>query len=68
MSNLLKDIINNLHIDGATNTSPESKPAASTSLFDNFDDMEEIGNFKIKIFGIGGAGCNVVDYMLNENT
>jgi cell division GTPase FtsZ len=67
MSNLLKDIINNLHINDDTNAPSEVKAPSPTGLFDNFDNLEEIGNLNIKIFGIGGAGCNVVDHMLSQN-
>jgi cell division GTPase FtsZ len=64
MANLLKDVINNLNVDGNDNLFDSSNKG--TIISDNFDDLEEFANFKIKVFGIGGAGCNVVDYMLSK--
>jgi hypothetical protein len=35
------------------------------NLYSNLDDLEEgIGSFNVKIIGVGGAGCNVINHML----
>jgi cell division GTPase FtsZ len=64
MSDLLKNVIQNLNVDNTDNLFDTSKE--STPTLDDFDDLQNFANFKIKVFGVGGAGCNVIDYMLTK--
>ena len=59
MSTLLKEIISNIK----TNDNPNEKIIVkSNQFFNNLDECDDkVGAFNIKIFGIGGAGCNVIN-------
>jgi cell division protein FtsZ len=61
---ILNEIISNINNNEETKT-PTIKVNPSKFL-NNLDDCDEqIGTFNIKIFGIGGAGCNVVNTIFN---
>ncbi|MDE6477305.1 MAG: hypothetical protein K2L48_03905 [Mycoplasmoidaceae bacterium] len=69
MENLLNKIINKVE----TNEQDSNKPKFEANFnvnplkdkfLNNLDGIDEnVGNFNIKVFGIGGAGCNVIKYM-----
>jgi len=49
------------NLDQIINQNEKIQSNNEKKIISNFDDLEEsFGNFKIKIFGIGGAGCNAV--------
>jgi cell division GTPase FtsZ len=57
----LNDILNELIID-----KDETKtfvPSKTKKVSCNFDDEDDLGIPKIKIFGIGGAGNNIIEYL-----
>lgn len=59
---ILNEIISHIKTD---NEDSKSKVSVNSYL-NNLDGCEEhVGSFKIKIFGIGGAGCNVINSIQN---
>jgi cell division GTPase FtsZ len=60
---ILNEIISNIK----QNEDTKEKVVVNNHHFlNNLDDCEDcVGNFNIKIFGIGGAGCNVVSNIHN---
>ncbi|AIV03704.1 cell division protein FtsZ [Candidatus Malacoplasma girerdii] len=58
-------------LDEIINNEKQNNPTIAISndynFVSNFDDLEEeFGQVKIKVIGVGGAGCNVIEDMLNE--
>jgi cell division GTPase FtsZ len=54
---ILNEIVSNIK----TNDDEQKNSSAPAKFLNNLDDCnEQVGAFNIKIFGIGGAGCNVI--------
>ncbi len=70
---ILNQIINKVDDNNKQEQKPETTFQANFNtnplkgkFLNNLDDVEEnVGNFDIKIFGVGGAGCNVIKHMRN---
>jgi cell division GTPase FtsZ len=63
MSTLLQEIMNNIKTD---EKQQEKVSVKVTNFFNNLEECDEkVGAFNIKIFGIGGAGCNVINTIHN---
>jgi cell division GTPase FtsZ len=68
MASILKDIINEIKIDEKTDLFDKkiNVNAKTNELLSNLDDeTDSLGNFRVKVFGVGGAGCNVIDHMIS---
>jgi cell division GTPase FtsZ len=71
MADILKEIIGEIKVDekSAIFDKQINVNERTNNLLSNLDDENEtLGRFRIKIFGIGGAGCNVIDYMISART
>ena len=66
MAKILESIFNNKeNINEVVKKQSNTKNAEGYT--DNFDDFEQnYGVFKIGVFGIGGAGCNMVAHMVKN--
>jgi cell division GTPase FtsZ len=67
MANILKDITNQLKVDETSEIFDQKIDVnkRTNNLLSNVDDVEDtLGQFNIKVLGIGGAGCNVVEHMI----
>jgi hypothetical protein len=68
MANILKEITNEIKVDEKSEIFDKKIDIAdkTNSLLNNLDDVNDmLGQFRIKIFGVGGAGCNVIDHMIS---
>lgn len=62
-----KKSLSNLNLDMSQTTSPAKTSIVEEEvLFDNLDDFNFEGDLKIKIFGIGGAGNNMINHIANH--
>jgi cell division GTPase FtsZ len=69
MANILKDITNQLKVDEKSELFEQKIDVnkRTNSLFNNLDDIEDgLGQFNVKVFGVGGAGCNVIEHMIKS--
>lgn len=68
MANILKDITNVIKVNEQSEIFDKKINVSdkTNSLLNNLDEGDDnLGQFRIKIFGIGGAGCNVIDHMIS---
>jgi hypothetical protein len=68
MGSILKEIINEIKVDekSAIFDKKINVTSKTNNLLNNLDDEDEsLGHFRIKIFGVGGAGCNVINHMIS---
>jgi hypothetical protein len=68
MASILKEITNTIKVNEKSEIFDKKIDVTekTNSLLNNLDDENErLGQFRIKIFGVGGAGCNVIDYMIS---
>jgi cell division GTPase FtsZ len=68
MASILKDITNEMKVNEKSEIFDKKIDVTgkTNNLLSNLDDENEsLGHFRIKIFGVGGAGCNVIDYMMS---
>lgn len=62
-----KQTLANLNLDMSKTTNPlKTSSSEEEVLFDNLDDFNFEGELKIKIFGIGGAGNNMINHIANH--
>ncbi|MDR2823526.1 MAG: hypothetical protein LBV37_03255, partial [Mycoplasmataceae bacterium] len=68
MSDILKNIVSEVKVnDEPTLLENLSISKSTNNTLNNLDDIDDnIGTFNVKIFGIGGAGCNVITHMLHS--
>ncbi|GHU27636.1 hypothetical protein FACS1894152_4530 [Bacilli bacterium] len=68
MTDLMKAITNEIKTEESKETVSEINVAQNINNgINDFDDFDGIlGQFNVKVFGVGGAGCNVVDFMLKS--
>jgi cell division GTPase FtsZ len=71
MASILKDIINQVKVPEEHDLFDKKIDVngKTNGLLSNLDDdTDTLGNFRVKVFGVGGAGCNVIDYMISARS
>jgi cell division GTPase FtsZ len=65
MAEIVKKVINQINVgDESLFDNEINITKATRNTLNNLDDVDDnVGTFNVKIFGIGGAGCNVISHM-----
>ncbi|GHU48557.1 hypothetical protein FACS1894218_5810 [Bacilli bacterium] len=68
MTDLMKAITNEIKTE--ENQVPSTGINVAKQITNNINDLDDfdnvLGQFNVKVIGVGGAGCNVVDFMLKR--